>query len=150
MKIIFNVGIVLAILAISYAFINPSVDFNKDSETGISFFKGEFDLALKKAKSEKKLVFLDIYATWCGPCKRLKANTFSNTEVGSYYNANFINVALNGEEGEGMELARKYGVKAYPTLLYINGDGQVLESVTGYHNSSQFIDLGNSVLQKWK
>lgn len=134
-----------AAFLITNAFINPNVDFNSDTEEGIQFQNNSFEDALLLAKKENKLIFLDIYATWCGPCKRLKAKTFSDAEVGLFYNSKFINLAIDGEKGEGPSLAKKYGVSAYPTLLFINEKGEVVKQARGYHNSSEFLKLGRSV-----
>jgi len=117
----------------------------KEVNKGINFHQGTWNEALALAKKENKLIFLDISASWCGPCKMLKANTFPNAEVGSLYNSRFINVALDGEKGEGIALARNYQVTAYPTLLFINGDGKVVKKTMGYHNPKEFLELGQSV-----
>ncbi|MGQ1948373.1 thioredoxin family protein [Geofilum sp. OHC36d9] len=117
----------------------------KEEAKGINFHQGTWNEALELAKKENKLIFLDISASWCPPCKMLKANTFTNAEVGSLYNNRFINVALDGEKGEGISLARDYQVTAYPTLLFINGDGKVVKKSMGYHTPEQFLDLGQSV-----
>jgi thioredoxin 1 len=116
-----------------------------ETEKGILFYEGSWAEALKLAKEENKLIFLDIYATWCGPCKRLKANTFPDEAVGEFYNANFINLALDGEKGEGRELARKYAIKGYPTLLFVDHTGAVVTKTAGYHNPDKFLDLGKAV-----
>ncbi|MBE0663356.1 MAG: thioredoxin fold domain-containing protein [Bacteroidales bacterium] len=112
---------------------------------GIQFYEGSWAEALKLAKKENKLVFLDIYATWCGPCKKLKANTFPDEAVGEFYNANFINLALDGEKGEGRELARQYAIKGYPTLLFVDHTGAVVARTTGYHSPDKFLGLGKEV-----
>ncbi len=141
--------IILAIVSILFfAFKSPNVDFNKDSPEGIQFYKGAWQEVLVKAKKENEIIFLDIYATWCGPCKRLKAKTFSDTEVGKFYNQKFINVTLDGEKGEGIELARKYGVRNYPTLLFLDGNGNIVTRTVGYHNAKEFIELGKTVAKK--
>lgn len=114
---------------------------------GINFFKGSWDDALKKAKDEDKLIFLDVYATWCGPCKMLKANVFPNTDVGEFYNKNFVNLTLDGEKGKGKELARKYGVRAYPTLLFIDHEGKVVSSTAGYRDPKAFLEMGKKVVK---
>lgn len=120
----------------------------EDNYTGIAFHEGTWDEALLLAKHEAKPIFLDIYASWCGPCKMLKFRTFPNEEVGEFYNANFINVAVDGEKGEGVELARKYKIQGYPSLIYIDANGQLIAKTTGYRNPKQLIDIGKQIIQK--
>ncbi|MDA3818623.1 MAG: thioredoxin family protein [Prolixibacteraceae bacterium] len=134
-------GLLIFIFAVSLK-VNAA---EKEEAKGISFHQGTWNEALVLAKKENKLIFLDISASWCPPCKMLKANTFPNAEVGSLYNSRFINVALDGEKGEGISLARNYQVTAYPTLLFINGDGKVVKKTMGYHNPKKFLELGQSV-----
>lgn len=136
------------IVLVVVAFKVPKVNFDEDVTGGIQFKKESWNDVLKQAKKENKLIFLDIYATWCGPCKRLKSNTFSNEEVGKLYNQKFINVALDGEKGEGLTLAQKYGVRSYPTLLFLDGNGNIVVRTGGYHNSDEFIELGKTVAKK--
>lgn len=140
------------IISIAYLLLLPfTVKKNTDNEyKGIRFYDGKFKDALQKAKQENKIVFLDIYASWCGPCKKLKYKTFSNEEVGKFYNENFINLSLDGEEGEGILLAQQYGVYSYPTLLFLNDNGDVIYKAVGYHNPEEFIELGQKVLKKYK
>ena len=113
---------------------------------GIKFHQGSWEEALKKAKKERKPVFLDISASWCGPCKMLKSRTFPNKEVGEFYNANFINVAVDGEKGEGLTLARKYKIKGYPALIFLNSNGELIAQTAGYRNPKQFINVGKQVI----
>ncbi|MBS1740482.1 thioredoxin family protein [Elizabethkingia miricola] len=130
-----------------YAYANPKADFNSDSKNGIQFHKGSWEEALQAAKKEHKLIFLDIYATWCGPCKLLKMHTFSNAEVGKLYNQNFVNVSLDGEKGDGAMLADKYAIRGYPSLLFIDGDGNIVGQTTGYYSPKEFIKIGHSILK---
>jgi len=146
-KYLSYIGILLVAGAI-YAFNNPPVDFEKENPDGIQFFKGSWEEALAKSKKEQKPIFLDIYATWCGPCKKLAKYTFSDKEVAKYYNANFINLSLDGEKDLGGVLANQYGITGYPALLFINPNGQLIQQFSGYHNSNQFLKLGNQVLAK--
>ncbi|MBW6481636.1 MAG: thioredoxin family protein [Vicingaceae bacterium] len=136
------------IVIVIVAFKSQPVNFNEDVVGGIQFKKTNWNEVLSMAKKENKLIFMDIYATWCGPCKRLKANTFSDAEVGNLYNQKFINVAFDGEKGEGVELARKYGVRSYPTLLFLDGNGNIVKRTVGYHNAKEFIELGKTVAKK--
>jgi thioredoxin 1 len=116
------------------------------SENGIEFFDGTWDEALALSEKEGKPIFLDAYASWCGPCKVLKARVFTESSVGEYYNANFINVKRDMERGEGKQLARKYRVTAYPSLFFIASDGSVVKKAVGYHDPEKLINLGKSAL----
>ena len=144
---IFTVLAVIIVVAV-YAFNNPKVDFKADEKEGIQFHKGSWDEALALAKKENKLIFLDVYATWCGPCKKLKKNTFSDAKAGAFYNENFINVALDGEQEQGAKLAEKYKLEAYPSLLFIDANGNVVQKSEGYMGSAAFIQFGKSVLKR--
>jgi thioredoxin 1 len=124
----------------------PNHKIQDEKESGISFHTGTWAEALALAKKENKLIFLDISAIWCGPCKMLKKNTFTNIEVGKFYNSNFINVMVDGEKGEGITLAQKYAITAYPTLFFIDGNGKVVKKAMGYHNPQDFLKLGQSVV----
>lgn len=121
-----------------------------ESDQGIQFFKGTWSEAVKKAKAENKPIFLDVYATWCGPCRQLKRNTFSDKEVGEYFNSNFINVSLDGEQTEGRALMEKYNLRAYPSLLIIDSNeaAQIIEP--GFKSPNKLIDFGKQGLERLK
>ncbi|RYY37268.1 MAG: DUF255 domain-containing protein [Sphingobacteriaceae bacterium] len=97
---------------------------------------------LALAKKQNKIIFLDAYATWCGPCKYLQNNVFTQSDVATYYNASFINAAIDMEAGEGPTLAEEFGVTAYPTLFFINGDGKLLHKYVGALEATELIALG--------
>jgi thioredoxin-related protein len=108
---------------------------------GIKFEEGSFASILAKAKKENKLVFIDAYASWCGPCKLMVKNIFPLKSVGDYYNSNFINAKIDMEKGEGIDLAKKYNVKAFPTYLFINGNGEEVHRTLGYVEENDFIQF---------
>lgn len=139
---------ILVVISVALMSMQSLRNFPKSESSGITFQQGTFNDVLSLAKKENKIVFLDIYATWCGPCKMLKKNTFSDSEVGELFNTNFISYAIDAEKGEGEEIAQKYHVSGFPTLLFVNSDGSVVKSTMGYHNPKQFIELGKSVLNK--
>ena len=109
---------------------------------GIDFVKTSWKQALAQAAEENKIVFLDAYTTWCGPCKKMTKDVFPQKEVGQFFNANFVSVKMDMEKGEGLELAALYDVNVYPTLLFVDADGNLLHRAAGYHNTDQFLELG--------
>lgn len=116
------------------------------SAQGIEFFKGTWEEALAEAKKEQKIIFMDAYAEWCGPCKRMAATVFTDGKVGDFYNRTFINVKMDMEKGEGRALQQKYGVRAYPTLLFIDYDGSLVKQSVGAKKVDGFIELGRAAL----
>ena len=114
----------------------------------IEFFQGTFEEAKAKAAQEDKLIFVDAYTSWCGPCKWMDKNTFTDANVAAYYNENFINVKINMEKGEGPTLARKYRVMAYPTLLYVKGNGDVAHRALGAKGADDFLKVGKDASAK--
>lgn len=109
---------------------------------GIDFHQGDWASALRRARAENRLIFLDAYTTWCGPCKMMDRKTFSDPAVGAYYNDRFINVKMDMEKGEGIGLNHRYNILAYPTLLFLDADGEVVHRVAGYHGPEKFLLLG--------
>ena len=109
------------------------------NDQGIKFEKGTFAEILAKAKAQKKLVFMDVYASWCGPCKRMAAEVFTQKKVGDYFNATFVNAKFDAEVGEGRTIAARYGVNAYPTFLLLNGDGKLGGKMVGGSPADEFI-----------
>jgi thiol:disulfide interchange protein len=101
---------------------------------------------LAQAKQENKLVFLDAYTTWCGPCKYMQKDIFPKPSVGKFYNANFINVKMDMEKGEGPELARQFSLTAIPTLLFFDGDGNEVHRFVGALEAPAFIKLGKEAI----
>jgi len=118
---------------------------------GINFETSNWDAAVAKAKKENKIIFLDVYTTWCGPCKLMDKKTFIDANVGKYYNKNFINVKLDAEKGEGIAIANKYRVMAYPTNLYIDPNtGKVISDEKGFVPPDQFLERGKRAISKKK
>lgn len=115
---------------------------------GIEFFQGTFEEALDKAKLEGKIVFVDAYTTWCGPCKRMSKNVFPTKEVGDFYNANFISLKLDMEKTPGIRFMQTYPVKAFPTFYFIDWNGEVVMTTRGAKPVDQFITLGKQALKK--
>lgn len=101
------------------------------SFAGIKFQELNFNQALEKARAENKLVFVDVFAVWCGPCKYLTAEVFTDEALGDYINANFIAIKIDGEKADGPDLMLQYEISAYPTMLFVTPDQELRKQLVG-------------------
>lgn len=111
---------------------------------GINFLHGvTWAEAVTKAKTENKLIFIDFYTQWCGPCMNMAQTVFSLPTVGYYYNHTFVNLKIDAEEGEGITLAKKYGVHSYPTYAFIDPTTEnIVHRSSSRQSAEQFIQTG--------
>ena len=125
----------------------------------------DIETAQKAAKKDGKPLMIDVHTSWCGPCRMLDANTFHDPQTAAYINAHFHPVKFDAEGGEPavyngktytnpgynaalkgsrngthdltMQIAPVNGRVAYPTIVYMDKDGQVLAPVQGYYTAEQ-------------
>ena len=109
------------------------------AQDGTRFRELTFDEALAAAKEEGKLVFVDCYTSWCGPCKNMTEKVFPQKEAGDYFNPRFVCVKYDMEKGEGLELAKRFDVHAYPTFVIVRADGTVQHKLVGGSDLKAFI-----------
>ena len=103
------------------------------------------DQAVEQAKKENKLVFVDFYTDWCGPCKVMARDVFPQKKVGDYFNQRFVCIKLNAEK-EGKQDAQTYQVKAYPTFLVLDTDKNVKLDIKGSMTAETFLSKIESEL----
>lgn len=118
------------------------------SGQGIDFFHGTWEEALAEAEKQEKIIFVDAYAVWCGPCKRMAKEVFTDEKVGEFYNKNFINLKMDMEKAESTSFRKNHSVSAYPTLFYIDYSGELVMQVKGARQVDDFINLGKQALGK--
>ena len=109
-----------------------SADADSEHALAVHFQKTAFSKAVAKAKQENKLMLMDVYATWCVPCKKLDKAVFSDSIVGEFINTEFVSLKVDGEKGEGPELMKKFGVPGYPTIILFNQDGEEIDRLVGF------------------
>lgn len=113
---------------------------------GIQFSEGTWADIQQKAKTEKKYVFVDAYAIWCGPCKWMAKNVFTDASVGETFNKNFVSYKFDMEKGEGPNFAKKYNVRFYPTYLFFNPEGELVHIAGGAKDATAFIKDAENAL----
>ncbi|MEG1949811.1 MAG: thioredoxin family protein [Odoribacter sp.] len=104
------------------AFLIAGIIFGLEAQNrSIDFQHIEWKKALKLAKKEKKLIFVDCYTSWCGPCKMLAKDVFTQDAVGDFFNQHFVNLKLDMEkDADGVALKVPFGIKAFPTLVFVD------------------------------
>lgn len=115
---------------------------------GIGFFKGDWKSLLSQSSKNAKMIFVDVYTTWCAPCKRMEQEVFPLADVGKVYNASFVNYRLNAEQGEGIELAKRFAVRSYPAYLFLDSSGTLVYRTGDFMQAAEFIAAGKLALSK--
>ncbi|UKK53769.1 thioredoxin family protein [Prevotella sp. E2-28] len=115
--------------------------------------------ASAKAKAENKLIFLDAYTQWCGPCKMMSRTVFPQEIVGNALNPRFISIKIDMESAYGAPLAKKLQITAYPTFVIFNADAQEIGRFLGGSSAEEFIkrveekskdNSSSSLQQRWQ
>ncbi|HKK89395.1 MAG TPA: thioredoxin family protein [Saprospiraceae bacterium] len=113
---------------------------------GIEFFKGDWEEVLQEAKAQGKPIFVDAYASWCGPCKRMARTTFQDSKVGEFMNEQFVPAKFDMEKAAGIRFGEKFPVQSYPTLFFIDYKGELLLRTVGAKDSEKLLEIAQSVL----
>lgn len=103
---------------------------------------------LAEAKLQKKVLFVDVYTTWCGPCKWMDENTFRDTRVTEKFNKMFLNYKVDGESFDGVNVGIIYRVDSYPTYLFISPSGEVLHRIEGMMSPESLINEADFVAKR--
>ncbi|MBI3765214.1 MAG: thioredoxin fold domain-containing protein [Ignavibacteriales bacterium] len=106
---------------------------------------------LEEAKKSNKKILLDIYTDWCGWCKKLDKDVYANEMVASYLKQQYVAVKLNaesdakvtykGQTTSEMELAQAFGIRSYPTIIFLDAAGEPINSLGGYVNAEKFLPI---------
>lgn len=105
----------------------------------INFDESGYDNVLMRAKKEQKPIFYMLYATWCAHCNKMKSEVFTDTLVSNYMNKKFICAAQDAEKGEGAVFKRKFGIRYYPTFLFLDENGKELYHISGEFTVENFL-----------
>jgi len=137
MKLLQKITFLFAIIALS-----AQTSF----AAGINFQNLSLEEGLEKAKKENKIVFIDVFATWCGPCKYLSANVFVDDDLGAFMNEHFVSLKIDGEKGDGLQLMNDFNLDSYPTMLFLNPEMDLLKKIVGAVGADEIQSIGNEVL----
>lgn len=112
---------------------------------GISFEHGTWTEVKELAEEKGLKIFVDAYATWCGPCKMMNSKVFKDTAVGNFYNKYFVSYKLDMESNEGIAFAKDFPVEAYPTFLFFDDSAKLIKKKVGYTEANLFLEFGKGI-----
>lgn len=117
------------------------------AQSEINFFKGSWDDALAKARTENKLIFLNMSKSGCWDCTMMSMEVFKSPEVGDFFNKTYVNVKLDVEHYQASSLAKRFGIKEYPALLFIDNRGNLLHQEIGRKTIEEMLAIGRNALK---
>lgn len=115
---------------------------------GVEFKEGKFQDALASAREQNKLLFVDVYTSWCGPCRWMSEEVLQTPEAAAFFNKHFVCFKIDAEKGEGVAFAKQYDVHAYPTFLVFTNEGELQHKVVGADTLHLFIPRVEKGLQE--
>lgn len=130
------IGIVFCVLIIGVPNGCSSAD-NSASSSGIKWYS--YKEGTERGKAEKKNVFVNFYAVWCGYCKKMDNDTFKDARVVKYLSENFISVRVDTDKEPN--IAREYYVQGLPTAWFLSKSGEKISNMPGYVPSDMFINI---------
>ena len=156
-KLFLALGIA-ALIVVAESFINKTPSAAEELKGPVHWYSFSEAVALQKKKP--KMIMVDVYTSWCGPCKMMSANTFGNEKIAKYLNENFYPVKFNAETYDSVafngavfknrnpegtprpvhDFAASIldGKMVYPSIVFLNEDIKRVQVVTGYYKADQF------------
>ncbi|MFO7825370.1 MAG: thioredoxin fold domain-containing protein [Cyclobacterium sp.] len=146
-----SLGIVVLGLMITFSL--------KAQEEAITWYS--FEEVIDKVEEQPKMILVDVYTDWCGWCKKMDKETFTDKEVISYVNQNFYAVKLNAEDGKRKfdfrgkeyseeEMARAMRVRSYPNFVIMDAAMENITQLPGYREATPFVEALVALLENFK
>ena len=119
-----------------------------DPTRGIKFLPGDdWHYVVKAARDENKPIFAIVCAPWCSKCAQMKQSVFTDPDVGNFFNEHFVNAMMNSEETRTNIRVTGWGVKAVPTMVFLDQNHKVIYEVSGFRDSKRLIEEAQKALK---
>lgn len=106
--------------------------------------------AQKKASDGMLMLFVDVYATWCGPCKMMDSEVYTDPAVGDYMNTHYLSVRMDGESDFGRIYASEQALEGYPSMFIFSDDGERVSKIVGFTPAAELVSNLRSVTEGYK
>jgi thioredoxin-related protein len=129
------------------------------SHKGIHFLRfSNWEEAKKKAREENKFIFLDLYATWCGPCKQMENQVYVDKAVGNYFDDHFLSIKVQMDQtkndnvdvknwyADAKAIEKTYKIGAYPTFLFFSPSGALVGNEIGFKDPKEFLAIADTAV----
>lgn len=118
------------------------------AQAQVKFETGTTDAVREMAVKQGKLVFIDLYASWCPPCKMMERLVFSRKDVGDFMDQRFVAAKYDTDKPTGKELLSRYGNGAIPLYLIFDTKGELLGRIQGASSADEFMESIRKILKR--
>jgi thioredoxin-related protein len=131
-----------------FTLVISSFTYKSDTSRGIKFLPGEdWRYVVKSAREQDKPIFAMVCAPWCSKCSQMKQSVFTDPDVGSFFNEHFVNAMLNSEDTRTNLRVTGWGVKAVPTMVFLDKNHKVIYEVAGFRDSKRMLEEAQKALK---
>jgi len=99
----------------------------------------EMEAVQKKASDQMLMLYVDVYATWCGPCKMMDQQVYTDPAVADFMNTQFVNVRLDGECDYGRQYVTEQQLEGYPTMYIFSDEGERVSKIVGFTPAEELV-----------
>ena len=120
------------------------------AQAQVKFETKSTDAVREMAVKTGKLVFIDLYASWCPPCRMMERQVFSRKDVGEFMDQRFVAAKYDVDKTTGRELMKKYGEGSIPLYLVFDTQGEVLGRIQGATDAETFMENLRTIVARQK